>query len=163
MRAALRSLWESRSPRERTVLAVCGALAGIALYLWLLQSADRARLRLGPEVASLRAQADRVDRNAAEIERLRAAPAVAASGADLRTLVQAQAGAAGLGRALARIDAADENQVQVAFGAVAFSEWLAWAASLRAQLVRVEACKIESLSTPGMVGVSATLVRAKPR
>jgi len=62
-----------------------------------------------------------------------------------------------------RIDAPDANQVQVVFGAVAFAEWLAWVASLQAERIRLDTGRIETLSTPGMVGVTATFTRAKPQ
>jgi type II secretory pathway component PulM len=76
--------------------------------------------------------------------------------------VQAQAGATGLSRALQRIDALDANQVQVVFGAVAFADWLAWVAKLQAQHVRLDACRVEALTAPGLVSVSATLIRVRP-
>ena len=162
MTAPLRRFWESRSPRERTVAAVLAAVLGAALYLWLLHSADRARSRLDTSVTALRAQAARLDQNAAEYERLRARPPATVSTTNLRALVEAQAGAAGLSRALTRIDAPDASQVQIVLGAVAFADWLDWVAALRSQQVRLAACRIEALSTPGTVNVTATLVRAKP-
>lgn len=160
MKAKLRTLWQSRAPRERVVIAVLAVLAGVASYLWLVQSADRAHTRLRATVPALRAQAARLEQQAGELERLRAAPPVASSKTDLRTLVQAQAGAAGLSRALVRIDAPDANQVVVVFGAVAFTDWLNWVAGLTAQQVRLEVCRVEALSTPGLVSVTATLVRS---
>ena len=60
-----------------------------------------------------------------------------------------------------RIDALDANQVQVVFGAVAFADWLNWVAGLQSQHVRLNACRIEALSTPGLVSVTGTLVRAR--
>jgi type II secretory pathway component PulM len=153
----------TRAPRERAVIALLAVLFGIALYGWLVQSAGRARAHLRTSVAMLRMQVAGVEQQATELERLRAAPAISASQTDLRTLVQAQAGAAGLARALGRIDAPDADQVVVAFGAVAFADWLNWIAGLTSQQVRVDACRIEALSTPGLVSVTATLVRAKPR
>ena len=77
--------------------------------------------------------------------------------------MQARAVAAGLSRALVKIDAPDANQVVVVFGAVAFADWLNWIAGLKSQQVRLDACRIEALSTPGLVSVTATLVRAKPQ
>ena len=68
-----------------------------------------------------------------------AAPAISASKTDLRTLVQAQAGAAALSRALVRIDAPDADQVVVVFGAVAFADWHNWIAGLKSQHVRLDA------------------------
>jgi len=161
MRARLRSLWESRSPRERLVLALLAALVGCALYLGLVQSAYRARAQLGASATALRAQAARLELDATELARVRALPLPPAAQTDLRTLVQARAEAAGLARALARIDAADANQVQLTFGAVAFAEWLAWVASLQAEHIRLDTARIEALSAPGMVGITATFTRAR--
>ena len=160
MNAKLRALWQSRAPRERVVIAVLAVLAGVASYVWLVQAADRAHTRLRASVPSLRAQAARLEQQAGDLERLRSAPPAAASKTDLRTLVQAQAGAAGLSRALVRIDAPDANQVVVVFGAVAFADWLNWVAGLTAQQVRLDVCRVEALSTPGLVSVTATLVRS---
>ena len=161
MRAQLRKAWESRSPRERAIITALGLVLGAALYVWLVQSAGRARAQLHASVTTLRAQAARLDQQALEYGRLRVAPAAAVSPTDLRTLVQAGVGDAGLARALVRIDAPDADQVVVVFGAVAFADWLNWIAGLKSQHVRLDACRIEALSTLGLVSVTATLVRAK--
>lgn len=163
MRAQLRKVWESRAPRERMIIAALAIVLGIAFYAWLVQSAGQARAHLRAGATTLRAQAARLEQQAVEVERLRAAPSISVSQTDLQTLVQAQAGAAGLSRALVKIDAANANQVAVVFGAVAFADWLNWIASLKSQQVRLDACRIEALSTPGLVSVTATLVRAQPQ
>jgi type II secretory pathway component PulM len=75
-------------------------------------------------------------------------------------LVQTQAEAAGLSRTLVKIDAPDANQVVVVFGAVSFTDWLNWVTSLKSQQVRLDTCRVEALSTPGMVSVTASLLRA---
>jgi general secretion pathway protein M len=161
MRAKLREAWQSRSPRERTILPVLALLLGVFLYVWLVQSAERARGQLRTSVAMLQTQAAGVAQQAAEFERLRAAPAISASPTDLRALVQARAGAAGLAPALVRIDAQGADQVVVVFGAVSFADWLNWIDGLKSQQVRLDGCRIEALSTPGLVSVTANLVRAK--
>lgn len=163
MKALLVKIWVSRSPRDRVVIAILAAVVGAALYFWLVQSAYRARTQLGASLTELRAQAINLNLDATELERVRAIPAPASSQTDLRTLVQARAEAAGLARALLRIDAPDANQVQVVFGAVAFQEWLAWVASLQAEHIRLDTGRIEALSTPGTVGVTATFTRARPQ
>jgi general secretion pathway protein M len=162
MRARLQKLWSSRAPRERLVIAVLAAIVGVALYLALVQSAYRAHQRLTPAVAALRAQAGLLEQQAAEFERLRSLPAAPAGQADLRSLVQGQIGSAGLARALVRIDASSADQVQVGFGAMPFTDWLALVSSLQQQRVRLESCRIEAGSTPGIVSVAATFIRAKP-
>ena len=161
MKARFLAYWESRAPRERMVFVVLTAVLGVALYWWLVQSAERARGQLKTSVTTLKAQAVGLEQHAVEYERLRNAPPVAASATDMRTLMQAQAGAAGVSRALQRIDTPDANQVQVTLGAVAFADWLNWVAALQSQQVRLDTCRIEALSTAGLVSVSATFVRAK--
>ena len=161
MRAQVRKAWESRSPRERAIIAALAVLLGVALYVWLVQSAGQARAQLRASVTTLRAQAASLDQQAFEYVRLRAAPAATASPTDLRTLVQAQADTAGLSSALVKIDALDANQVVVVFGTLTFADWLNWIAGLKSQQVRLDACRIEALSTPGLVSVTATLVRTK--
>ena len=161
MRARLRKIWESRSPRDRVLIAILAAVVAAVLSLWLMQSAQRARTQLGASLSVLRGQAIRLDLDATELARVRAMPVPPAAQTDLRTLIQARADAAGLARALVRIDAPDANQVQVVFGAVAFADWLAWVASLQAERIRLDTGRIEALSTPGMVGVTATFTRAK--
>jgi general secretion pathway protein M len=163
MKTRLLRLWKSRAPRERAIIAALAMVLGVLLYIAFVQTAWRARAQLRTGVTTLRAQANVLEQQAAEIERLHAAPAVAASQTDLRTLVQAQADGAGLSRALVRIDAPDADQVIVVFGAVAYADWNNWIVGLKAQHVRLDACRIEALSTPGLVSVTATLARAKPQ
>jgi type II secretory pathway component PulM len=163
MKMKLREFWDARPPQERAVIAALVFILGAALYLWLAHAADRARTQLRATTTTLRAQASGIEQQAVELGRLRATPAAASSRTDLRTLVQAQADAAGLSGALGRIEARDANQVQVVFGSVAFADWLAWVGTLQALQVRLDACRIETLSAPGLVGVTATFVRAQPQ
>ena len=142
------------------IVAVLSVVVVGMLYVSLLYSASRARPPLRASVLSLRADAARLDQQADEVERLRAVPPPATSQTDLRTLIQAQAGSAGLASALVRIDASEANRVQVVFGAVAFPDWLNWVAALNSQDIRLETCRIEALAKPGLVSVSATFVRA---
>ena len=159
MRAALRKAWMSRAPRERMVIAVLAAILGATAYLLVLHAADRGRGQLRASVMALRTQAALLDQQAAEHQRLRAAPAPAASPGDLRALIQARADAARF--VLTRIDAPDADHVQVTLGAVAFADWLGWIAALEAQHVRLETARIEALAAPGLVSVGATFARSR--
>src|SRR6185369_11128724 len=87
MRAALRSAWASRGARERVALIALAAIVGVAAYAWLLHSAGRGREQLRASVAILHTQGALLERQAAEHDRLRAAPAAPASQTDLRALV----------------------------------------------------------------------------
>ena len=163
MKARLQKLWESRSPRDRVIIAVLAAVVGAMLYLLLVQSANQARTQLRASVTVLRAQALRMESDANELARVRAMPSPAAPQSDLRTQMQSQASATGLGRALLRIDAKGADQVQVVFGSVPFADWLAWVATLQEQHIRLDSSRIEALSTPGLVSITATFIRAKPQ
>lgn len=161
MKAQLLKLWESHAPLERTVIAILAGMLAVALYGWSVHSGGQAHTKLHASVTTLRAQAVHLEQHAAEIEHLRATPPVPASQTALRTLVQAQTGGAGLSRALTKMDSPDANRVVVSFGAVAFEDWLNWVAGLQSQQILLDACRIEALSAPGMVSVSATLLRAQ--
>jgi len=161
MRAQLNRAWRSRAPKERAIIGALAAVLAVALYLWLVQSAWQARGRIHASVMTLRAQSARLDQQALEVGRLRAEPAATVSTTDLRTLVQASIGAAGLSPALVRIDAPDADRVTVVFGALSFADWRAWVASLQAQRIRLETCRIQALSAPGMVSVTATFTAAR--
>jgi general secretion pathway protein M len=161
MRAWIRDFWNSRAPRERTVIAALAVILGATLYVWLVQSAWRARVQLRASVEGLQAQTASLDQQALEYGRLRAAPAATASPTDLRTLVEARVADSGLSSALVRIDAIDASQVKVIFGSLPFADWLAWVTNLQTQQIRLDASRIEALSTPGLVSVTATFTRAR--
>jgi len=168
MKAPIRALyascveyWQAHAPREQLIIAVSAAVLGGMLCVWLVLAVDRSRTELRNSLPPLRARAVLLDQQAVEFERLRAAPAVTVSQSDLRALVQAQAGVAGLSRALVSVEAADVNQVKVVFGAVAFADWLDWVAGLQAQHIHLDACRIEALAAPGMVSIAATLARPR--
>lgn len=161
MIATLSKRWQACTPRERMVLTWGAAILAAALYLWLLQSASEARTKLTTAVTTLRTNAARLELHASEVERLRTLQLAPAASIELRTLVQNQADAAGLSRALLGITVVDTSQVQVAFGSVAFADWLRWIDSLHKQQVRLDTCRIEALSTAGLISVTATLVRTR--
>ena len=160
LRIQLRERWESLGPQQRVATAAAVVVLGAALLVWLIHSVDQARTRLRASVSMLQAQAARLERDAVEYERVRRAPSFPVSQTDLRTLVQAQASAAGLSRALGSVEPTGADQVRIMFGAVGFADWLGWVAGLQAQRVHLEACRIEALVTPGLVSVTATVSRA---
>jgi len=162
MRAWLRKFWESRAPRERIILAMMVLVVVAALYFLLVEAASRARARLVTSLPELRAQAARFESDATELERVRAARVPPTARTDLRSQVQAQAAAAGLGGALVRVEASGDDAAQVVFGSVPFGDWLAWVAALQTQHIRLSSARIEALSTPGLVGVTASFTRPTP-
>lgn len=162
MIAGLRRSWIALPRRTRLVIAVLALVLVAGLYLYLVLAAQASHSRLRTNVASLRVQAAAVAQQAAEIEGLRIAPVPAAAATDVKVLVGNLLAAAGLSHAVERIDAADGDRVVVVIAAVGFAEWLQWLDSLAAHRLRLDACRIDASSVPGKVGVTATLVRARP-
>lgn len=160
MMGRLHRAWGARAPRERVALATLVLLSVPALCLWFLLAAGQERAQLQAHVAALRIESQRFDRAARDYARLQSAPVAMDTGADLRALVQSRIDAAGLTRALVSIEAPEAGQVVLAFGVVRFADWLDWVAGLAAQHVRLATCRIDALSTPGLISVTATLVRA---
>lgn len=159
MKERLSKLWQARAPRERTVIAASALILGLAAYIGLVLSAERGRAPLRVAVAELRTQSARLDQQALEYGQLQSARPATASASDLRALLQAKIVESGLASALVRIDLADADHVTVVFGAIAFADWLAFSAGLQAQHLRVESCRLEALAKPGLVSVTAILVR----
>jgi general secretion pathway protein M len=164
VKALIRRAWQSRAPRERLFVVLLIAVSTVGLGTWLMQSASGARRQLGASVLQLRTQAERLDKNADEIDRLRALPGrqASTSGQDLRTLMQAKVASAGLTRFMASIDGLDPTHVKVTFGAVPFADWLAWVEALESQQIRLDTTRIEALSTPGLASVTAVFARSGP-
>ncbi|MDB5811155.1 MAG: type secretion system protein [Betaproteobacteria bacterium] len=156
-----REQWQALEPRARTIVTAVASMICAIIFIWVVQALEHSRAELQSTVAALREQAAKVEQQASEFEQLRAQPPAVVSSADVRGLVQGQMNAAGLSRAVRSMDAAEPNQVGVALGAVGFSDWLDLVASLNAQQIRLETCRIEALSTPGQVSVTATLVRSR--
>jgi general secretion pathway protein M len=157
--AQLLKFWQSRAPRERIVLVVIAVILSVALYLWLLQTTGRARAQLKDRIPLLHTQMAQLDHNAADYEQARHAPAIKSASGDLRTVAQAEAETAGISRRVIRMDVVDANQIQAVFGDVPFASWLTWISNLQTRQVRLDSCRIEASSQPGLVNISATLIR----
>jgi type II secretory pathway component PulM len=160
MKNRLHDLWHTRTPGEKWAMALTLVIAIAALYAWLVLSATEARARLQTNVTSLRAQSVQLEQHSVEYARLRSTPVPAVPQIDLRALVQSQTDAAGLSQALIKINVQDAHRLQLTFGATSFAAWLDWAQTLQLQQIRIEAARIEALSTAGLVSVTATLARS---
>jgi general secretion pathway protein M len=145
------SLWRERSPRERAVLGAVGALAAFALlvaFAWL--PLERTRSSLQRQLPGLRASLATLERQAEEVRRLRALPAVAAAQAEPLVSVVT----AGGGRTLpgAQLTVLDGKTLGVQASDVAFGTLLEWLASVQAsQGLRVREARLEALPAAGRV------------
>jgi general secretion pathway protein M len=151
--------WRARAPRERLVLAGGTALLAFALvyaYAWLPMQRELAQLR--GALPQLRVQAEQLQRDAEEVARLRARPAVSPASGSITALVEQRAAASGLREHIETITPQDAGRVRVVLPSVGFDAWLAWIGELRAAHgVRVESARIESSGEAGMVRVDAVL------
>jgi type II secretory pathway component PulM len=157
--APLRRLWLARTPQERKALAFGTLVLFVLLYMWLLQAGRAARSSLEDSVLTLRTQAATLEQQAGELEQFRTMPPVPAADVALLPLVQTAAANAGLTDLLLHSQALDADQVTLSFGAIPFATWLQWIDTLQVQHIRVASTRIETLSTPGLVSVTATLMR----
>ncbi len=157
---AIASLWSTRSPRERRVLAIGAAAAAILLVfalVWL--PLERTRHRLAHELPRLRASVSAMERQAEEVKRLRAMPEAPGRAANVSALIASGELARGLPGG--QIFLVDEKRVSVVGADVAFGTLLEWLATAQAfHGLRVEAARIEALPTMGRVKAELRLARS---
>ena len=153
---AMRAWWDSRAPRERTVLRAGAIVLALALAAVLWIEGERSRARLNAELPKLRASIAALERDAVEVQRLRATPAAQPSAASpLATLATNGGGLPG-----AQVAVLDDRRVQVAATDVAFGRLLEWLRNAQATHgMRVESAKLETLA-PGRVRAELLLTRS---
>lgn len=151
----MRSAWRDRPERERLWIVRIAVIAGLAVLgaLWL--QAERTRERLAVELPQLRGSIAALERDAEEVRRLRAMPAVTPGGQPLASLATNAGGVPG-----AQIVVIDERRVRLTGADIAFNALLEWLGNARATHgMRVEAARLESLA-PGRVRAELTLARS---
>ena len=146
--------WQSRPPRERTVLAtgaVIVAVLLIAFLAWL--PLERARTRLAAELPRLRASVVALERDAVEARRLRAITPLPAASPSSTAMPRELPGA--------QLTTADEKHLRLRGDDVAFTALLEWlGAAQSTNGLRVESARIEALASPGRVRADLTLARS---
>lgn len=154
----MNAYWASRSPRERTAIAWAAGLVVlllVAVFVWL--PLERTRARLAADVPRLAASVAAMERQAAEVARIRSLPAVARAAAAPTTTI-----AADLGRAVpgSQASAPDDKRVRITGSDVAFGALLeAIAAAQGAHGMRVDSARIDALPTAGRVRAEVLLSR----
>jgi general secretion pathway protein M len=156
----LSEFWSERAPRERVLLAGAAvAVVLVALYLFLWQPGLAASRRLAASLPKLRAQVELMRMQQAEIAALRKRVGTVAQAGDLKSLLQASVARAPFLKSVQRIDAPSGDRATVVVAAVAFDEWLRWAAEAQREAgARLEKCRITALDQPGMVRAEANFV-----
>ncbi len=153
----MNALWQRLSPRERTILARGAALALLLLAIaFVALPLERTRARLARQVPATRATVATLDREAAEVRRLRALPANATGAKSEGIAPEGLPELAG-----AKVARIDERHVRVTAPDVAFTPLLDWIAAAQASRgLRVEHARIEGLAAPGRVRADLTLARS---
>lgn len=154
---ALASAWARRSDSERRTLAWGGALLALALlvaFAWL--PLQRTRDRLAAELPALRGSIAALERDAAEVERLRRQPVAAPpAGTPLASLVSNSGGLQG-----AQVSVLDARRVRVSGADVSYGSLLEWLRNAQATHgMRVESARLDALPAAGRVRAELLLTR----
>ena len=156
---AARAWWAGRSARERRVLRGAAAVLVVALGLVLWLEAERARARLNAELPRLRASLAALERDAAEVQRVRSlpvAPAQAGAQSPLAALATNGGGLPG-----AQIAVLDERRVKVTGDDIAFGALLEFLRNAQATHgMRVESARLDALPGAGRVRAELLLARS---
>lgn len=160
--ATLTHFWRQRSTAEQRTLALGCAVAALALlYAFVWHPLSEQRQRLQETLPQMRVAAAQLRLQAAEVTRLRTLPQQSL-GNHPRSILDV-VGARGSIGVPSQLIALDAGRVRVEFNAIAFDNWVDWAKQLQAEHgVRIESAAIIALSEPGMVGIKAVLVGARP-
>ena len=155
----MRAFWARRSARERTILATGGALV-LALLLvalvWLPLERSRARLAAG--LPRLAASVATMQRQAAEVARVRSLPASASAAMAPTSTVAATLGTRLPG---AQVVPVDDKRVRIAGSDIAYGALLEAIASAQgAYGMRVDSARIDALPSAGRVRAELVLTRS---
>ena len=147
--------WSSRSERERRAIAWGAGVVVLALALVLWLDAERSRSRLAVELPRLRASIAALERDAAEVQRVKAmAPVQQGAQSPLVTLATNSGGLPG-----ATISVLDDKRVKVT-GEIAFGALLEWLRNAQATHgMKVDAARLD-LASPSRVRADLTLSRS---
>ncbi|HEY8553651.1 MAG TPA: type II secretion system protein M [Burkholderiales bacterium] len=157
--AGLLEYWRGLAPRERTALALGGAVAAILLFyglVWEPFQRDLARLRETvpqeyQQLQWMRAQLERV-------QQLRASAGRTVPGGGLLSFVEQSAQAYNIRANVRRMEPQGANGVNLAIDGVPFNNLLEWLANLQKQGgVRIENASLEATGTPGLVNARVLL------
>jgi len=154
-------LWFARPELERSALTAGAVVVAIMLavtLVWL--PLERTRSRLQGELPALRASVEGLQRDAAEVKRLKAmAPTIPANPAPLAPLIAANDWARELPGV--QLSVPDEKHVKLVAPDVGFTALLDWLVTAQAAHgLRVESARIEALATQGHVRAELVLARS---
>lgn len=158
----MKQYWMALQPRERLTLTLGAVIAALLLFYLAVVEPFVAELdRLEGSVAAQQQELAWMRAAAAEVQRLRGEGKGAVpsrqGGQSLLSLVDRQARAQGLEKALQRLSPV-EDKVRVRFEGAAFDKLLRWLGRLESEAgVSVDSLTLERLDAPGMVNATLML------
>jgi general secretion pathway protein M len=156
-----REWWQGRDARERALIVMGGAALGVALlwaYVWVPLEADR--LRLVAALPTLRAQAQQLTLQAADVERLRAAGRSRGGAAPSQPAIEEALKGAGLGAGVTGVVMLGGGRVQVNLGVVPFDVLVRAIAQLaESHGLAVETIALKAAGEPGKVRVETLVLQ----
>ena len=160
MNEAVRRLWVERTERERATIWIASALLVLGLtytYLWLPVTRERDRLLV--RVPELRVEAQAMERDARESERLKNSMR---NKVDLRSAVEKAVAAVDIPAQAGQIMPQGAGQVRVVIPATRQELAFRWLAGLQAtQGVRLESLRFTAVGDGDRVKVEAMLGEAR--
>jgi len=160
MSEVLKCLWTERTPSEQATLWIAAVLLAFGLayaYLWLPITHDRDRLLV--RVPKLGADAQGMESDARELERLRA---TARRTPDLRAAIEQAAVAAGITTAPGWVSPQVANRVRVTIAAAQPEQAFTWAARTQsAGGMRLESMRVTWLAEGDRVRVETVFAEAQ--
>jgi len=158
---ALREWWVALAPRERAIIAVSVCVLALAIlwaYVWQPISAERTRLIAA--MPRLRAQADQVAQQGAEVDQLRSAVRARGPGSPPQSAVEQTMKAGGLASAFAGVSTLGEGRVQVSLRPVAFDDLVDALTELAEKHgLAVDSIALKAAGEPGKVQVDNLVLR----
>ena len=156
-----REWWQGRDTRERALISLGGAALAVAVlwaYVWAPLEADR--VRLARALPTLRAQAEQIGQQAADVERLRAAARSRGGAAPSQPAIEQTLKGAGLGAGVTGVAMLGGGRVQVNLGVVPFDALVRAIAQLaESHGLAVEAIVLKAAGEPGKVRVEMLVLQ----
>jgi general secretion pathway protein M len=156
----LSEAWRGRPERERSFLAAGALVAGVMLYVALVWvPLERMRASIAADLPVLRASIASLERDAAEVKRLRGMPSsIPANKAPLPLIMRSNTWARELPGV--QLSLPDERHVKLSGADVPFAALLDWLTTVQAAHgLRVESARIDALPGAGRVRAELTLAR----
>jgi type II secretory pathway component PulM len=149
--------WQGREPRERVMLALCGAaLLLTGWFLLVLEPLQARETRLTSALAAELELHDWLERQRPRVQAgaVRAVPERLPDGASLLATINASAAESGIAGSLSRVTPTTARGASLNFAAVPYADFMRWLLALDARYgARVERIRMEQGETAGSVNV----------